>query len=829
LSELRRRKEGSSAVEVDDRLSQDDLGYLRFTYPDYREMLDDEIQTHWRDTGQFEWRVRNWREAAERQIAIKGALPDRFNESVYLELNQDLVADYSAPFAATWHYLALGKLEGRVALKPLMTEQETHLRTYRVFDPIDVEVDASLPVRVNVLVPAFDLENMSAGFFGVFEIASWLDELGYRVRLVLFENFGFYMEPLKKNLSGHPGLHNLLDRVELAYLGERRSPLRVSPDDMAVATVWYSAYLAQRIQSLTTQGPFLYLIQDDESNFHPSGANSVLAANTYAMDFVALVSSESLYRHFCENVAGTIRDDPSRAAPFHNASSRSRGGTSQRSVEATKTFVYYSRPTVDRNAFDLGIQAIRVAVQTDVLNLNEWRFIGIGIGEMDVEIAEGHYLEQLKRLSIKDYRKAISDFDAGLSLMISPHPSLVPVDLAGSGVPVVTNVYGTKTAEYLQGISRNIVPAELNVDSLVLAIQEAVLRAADPALRAQGARDLSWPTDWSSVLVDEHVRLIERAWIPAGTRPSRTRSLKVPLSEPLDRVSVLLRGLQPEDHVGAEIGPFFSPIAPKSGGWQTVVVDAYDAEVLRDKAKNHESSAVRDSAHLIEEVDVVWAGEPLSEVAALVERAPLDYVIASHVIEHVPDLLGFVTGAASLLGPEGVLSLAVPDARYCFDGLRHVSMLGDVLQAHRERRNRHQPETIFSQIAYGLNMDGDGSWVKGSTGDVSLMSSLEWANDQYSEYVEKCQDDPAYYMDCHAWVFTPSSFELLIFELGLLGLTDLRVDSIDQRTFASEFFVRLSRSAQPVPREDADARRLALLLEVRAELADVLYRARVRG
>ncbi len=210
----------------------------------------------------------------------------------------------------------------------------------------------------------------------------------------------------------------------------------------------------------------------------------------------------------------------------------------------------------------------------------------------------------------------------------------------------------------------------------------------------------------------------------------------------MDRVAILLAGLNPQDHVGAEIGPFFSPIAPKAQGWQTTVADAYDTETLRDKAKNHEATSVRDSAHLIEEVDVVWAGEPLSEVAGLGERAPLDFILASHVIEHVRDLLGFLTGAASLLGSDGVLSLAVPDGRFFFDGLRPVSMVGDVLQAHREKRTRHSPETVFSQIAYGLYMDGEGAWVKGTMGDVTLMSPLTWASDQSQSMCQSAKRTP---------------------------------------------------------------------------------------
>jgi hypothetical protein len=67
------------------------------------------------------------------------------------------------------------------------------------------------------------------------------------------------------------------------------------------------------------------------------------------------------------------------------------------------------------------------------------------------------------------------------------------------------------------------------------------------------------------------------------------------------------------------------------------------------------------------------------------------------------------------------------------------------------------------------------------------------------------------YTDCHAWVFTPASFELLMLDLEALGLVDLTIDYISP-ALRSEFVVKLlpSRGVTETPDEVA-VRRLALM------------------
>src|SRR5437868_3008097 len=74
---------------------------------------------------------------------------------------------------------------------------------------------------------------------------------------------------------------------------------------------------------------------------------------------------------------------------------------------------------------------------------------------------------------------------------------------------------------------------------------------------------------------------------------------------------------------------------------------------------------------------------------------PVDYVVASHVIEHVPDLIGWLAEVREALEPGGELRLAVPDRRYTLDYRRSVSRLADVVHAWFMRARRPLPHQIL--------------------------------------------------------------------------------------------------------------------------------------
>jgi hypothetical protein len=394
----------------------------------------------------------------------------------------------------------------------LFNETKLHYIINNIYNMPEVKIDESRRVTVNVLVPAFNFESMSAGFFGVFQTALFIKRIGYHVRLVLFDDFNFNYSKAKTALRSYPGLEMLFDELEVSYIGNR-VPLKVNPLDTSVATVWYSAYLAEKIQNVCNRDrAFLYLIQDYETRFYSGSSLSMLAEQTYKMHYAALFSTSPLRDYFLAHDIGGINKNKRQSIFFNNACSSNLPSLwhfkDMINQQRKKKLVFYSRPVVNRNMYELGALVLIRAVTTGILPENEWDFYGMGLGDAKLELSKGIFLEQLPRMSLEEYIKSVSGYDLCLSLMASPHPSLVPFDFAGSGCLVVTNNCDNKDQNYFNGISQNIIACEPDLYALLDGIKSAVGRIPDVEARYEAAKNMNYPTTWDRAWTDAHIKFI---------------------------------------------------------------------------------------------------------------------------------------------------------------------------------------------------------------------------------------------------------------------------------------------------------------------------------
>lgn len=230
---------------------------------------------------------------------------------------------------------------------------------------------------------------------------------------------------------------------------------------------------------------------------------------------------------------------------------------------------------------------------------------------------------------------------------------------------------------------------------------------------------------------------------------------------------------------GLEIGPSHAPLAAKRDGFDVEVLDYMNAEQLREKY-----GAAGVDVSMIEEVDYVGDGRPLVDVIGASER--FDWIIASHVVEHVPDLIGFLRDCGTLLKSGGVLVLAVPDKRCCFDVLRPVSTVGQALQAHIDRRKRPPPGVIFDDVAYARRRLNNTGWPLAATELLTENRSLQGAWSLFENAAESQS-----YHDVHCWVFVPSSFRLIVATLASCAMIELQEKTF--RAVDGEFYAVLQK------------------------------------
>lgn len=197
---------------------------------------------------------------------------------------------------------------------------------------------------------------------------------------------------------------------------------------------------------------------------------------------------------------------------------------------------------------------------------------------------------------------------------------------------------------------------------------------------------------------------------------------------------------------GVEVGPLFRPLIAKSES-EVFYVDHCSAEELR---KKYEGDPKVDHDAIVT-IDFIWKDEPLADLVSPI--LPLDYVVASHVIEHVPDLVGWLLEMRDALRDGGRLVLVVPDKRFTFDVHRRTSSLAEISAAFAERRRRPGLRCIMDHFANVVSADTPRLWE-----DYEVVDGLQFYHGP--EFLELAQRHFAEgrYVDVHAWVFTPWSF-----------------------------------------------------------------------
>ena len=288
--------------------------------------------------------------------------------------------------------------------------------------------------------------------------------------------------------------------------GRESQGLEVSRGDRFIATTWWSAHVADAaVRALETKR-FLYLIQEYEPFTFPMGSWAALAEESYRFDHAALFSTELLRDFFRRREIGVYaRDGDSGSAAFQNAITAVAPPTADElAARATRRLLFYARPEphAERNMFDLGVLAIDRALERGAFR--GWELHGIGTVEAGrrVSVGGGAGLDMLPRAAQDDYAGVLREHDVGLALMHTPHPSLVPIEMASAGMLTVTNSFENKTAEAMAEISANITAAEPGIEAIAQALCDASEAAQDLDRRVAGSR-VDWSRSWDESFDDE--------------------------------------------------------------------------------------------------------------------------------------------------------------------------------------------------------------------------------------------------------------------------------------------------------------------------------------
>ena len=269
---------------------------------------------------------------------------------------------------------------------------------------------------------------------------------------------------------------------------------------------------------------------------------------------------------------------------------------------------------------------------------------------------------------------------------------------------------------------------------------------------------------------------------------------------PEERDAFIRNGITHEQR-GIEIAPWFRPLAPKREGYNCLTIDVFSKDDLLERAKN-DVNIPKESHALLEEVDFVGNATEIADLVPENIHGSFDYIISSHNFEHLPNPIKFLQGCEKVLKSDGKLIMAVPDQRACFDYFRPHTTIAAWIEAYLEDRKKPTKRNIFegqSSVAI-YKSEKEQMHAFALTHDPKNIFCTSSIKVVFNRWLESNGNDS--YTDVHCTVMTPSSFELLIFESNILGLSNLSIAEISP-TQGCEFRVVLEKKGKKQTDETA--------------------------
>jgi len=397
--------------------------------------------------------------------------------------------------------------ERRVAVIP----EKNDVMYLPLIAPLKLRIGPDAPTSINILIPTIDLKHFFGGYISVFNLARRLAERDKRhVRILTVDPQASLPFDWRSQVESFQGLQNIFTSIEVLDASDRSKDLQVSSRDVFVATSCWTAYIAHEASKALGKSNFVFMPQEYEPYFFPMGTYAAINIKAYSFPHHAIFSTELLREYFRQHEIGVFAlgqdEGNARSLSFQNAVTDVGAITVDAlSRRKSRRLLFYARPEAhaQRNLYELGMVALAKAIEADCFD-DSWEFFGIGsVGKATtITLPKGRAIRLIPRQDQKTHRELLRAHDVGLGLMYTPHPSLVPIEMASAGMLVVTNTFENKTAQAFSEISTNIIAVEATTDDIARGLREAVNRVNDYQGRVDGS-NVHWATNWEDALDDE--------------------------------------------------------------------------------------------------------------------------------------------------------------------------------------------------------------------------------------------------------------------------------------------------------------------------------------
>lgn len=329
----------------------------------------------------------------------------------------------------------------------------------------------------NIFLPTVRASSIFGGIYTALLFLNSLQRNHCQVRITTFDHSLSDSEKTETSAFMKASLGLSVSISNISTISEFMSS-QPSKSDVFIATIWYTATRIRKIlrENAFKHQRFIYFIQDFEPGFSQWSDNYAEALTTYKKGEFLPVFNSTLLKDYFVNNRILVLDQYFVIKPQIQTENL----TLPSKLNTTKRVVFYARPTRPRNLFKTGLQGLIDWLQEYSPDVE---VTTVGQPHKAIEF-DKWTIKSLGKMSADEYWNTLSSYDIGLSLMLSPHPSYPPLEMAMSGVVTVTNKYENKDMELF---TNNIVSCDIDPESIKESLQEAYKRANDLESRIKNA------------------------------------------------------------------------------------------------------------------------------------------------------------------------------------------------------------------------------------------------------------------------------------------------------------------------------------------------------
>jgi hypothetical protein len=377
-----------------------------------------------------------------------------------------------------------------------------------IVEPVPFAATPAKPTLV-VLLPSLLMEHMTGGPNTAIIIALAVAREGVPVRFLATDRGVAPRADLERHFEQLTGAS--VAGLSLAYgtAQDRTLSVPIGERDVFLATAWWTAHVAEKGLAALKTKEFIYLIQEYEPLLYPWSVFWQLALDTYSFRFRPMINESFVRRYLEAHRVGNFADPAfaEKGVVFEPCVDEKVFAPRPRPPGRKRRLLFYARAQAPRNLYEWGVLALKRAVAQGAFQAAEWELFFMGDRLDDVSLGAGQVIRQHRWQGYRDYAQMLGEADVGLSLMLSPHTSYPPLEMAASGVQVVTNAFDVKTKAALEALSKNMIAVAPNPDAIVEGLLLAHRRALEARERTDGAFAL--PRTWAKSLEAVVPRLVE--------------------------------------------------------------------------------------------------------------------------------------------------------------------------------------------------------------------------------------------------------------------------------------------------------------------------------